>query len=438
LAFVDGSNFVGLEPHTGKPAWNPIDLGFLPMYGPDVPSGTPAFANLDGDGRIDMVLRRPDKDTVRAVTLPSGKLLWPRDHTLPGRDWEGWVPNDPRPGFLLDPLPVDLDGDGKAEVIVPDKRGTIAVLDGASGQPRWRSTAAINTLAFDHGFSSAARVLVGPDLDGDGCRDLYLANAIGHPSDLSFGGLSTPYPAGMYPMYPLIGGWSSHPLMRVQALSGKTGEALWRCHFPMKRLDPMDRSGSYISVREPLLLWQRGRDGWPRLVVPGNPQTLVVEGGTGRVAHTISGVPGPYRAIDLDGDGIPELIGYQSLRDPGPIGGIGDLFEHGRLHLFRGTDLKAGDPRPVSPQEEPVERVPLPWVRTITPEPPQPGAGAVAMIMLLFSDATLWIDIIRKTYATVLPVPSLLFLTYVGFRVLRKGWRGLWFPVSAYLELVQE
>jgi hypothetical protein len=79
----------------------------------------------------------------------------------------------------------------------------------------------------------------------------------------------------------------------------------------------------------PLLAWQRGPDLWPTLVVPGRNSTWVLEASTGRVAHVIEGLAGPFRAADLNGDGLPELLGYQSAR-----GWQAHL--RGRLHWFRG------------------------------------------------------------------------------------------------------
>jgi hypothetical protein len=465
LVCVAGRRLIGLEPRIGKPAWDPLDLGFVPV-------GTPAFADLDGDGRIDMVLRTDDLG-VRAVTVPAGKVLWKHRPLL--QKEMGWVPafGWASSGYLRDPLLIDLDGDGKAEVIIPEERGTIAVLDGTTGEVRWRSTVAIN-----RGGPSAARVLIGPDLDGDGCRDLFTANDVCQlPSSHPFLGAfhSDPFPlfsspsryaepsanyvasrlgpAHLIATDEYTSGWGRSsvwgfpPLVRVQALSGKTGQALWRCHFPITELRLRE-----MGMGEPLILWERGPHGWTTLVVPGDPLTFLVEVHTGELAHLIPGVPGPYRTIDLDGEGIPTLIGYELCRR----GDGGGNSVPPRLHLFRDTD-KARNPwrpvknpgmdgmpvtrlvdtltgfkevvadtdlkpvsGPVTPQEEPVEWVPLPWVGiTWTPW------GGVEYPRMRPE----WWGGIRR----ILMVPALLFLGGVGFCLLRKGWSGLRLPVSAYL-----
>jgi tRNA A-37 threonylcarbamoyl transferase component Bud32 len=357
LVCMNGSRLIGLEPGTGKATWGPVDLNFEP-------DGPPAFAELVADGRIGMVVRDANR-TVRAVTVPGGKVLW--EHALPGN--QGWVATHTWPPYLLEPLVIDLDGDGKPEVIVPAEKGTIALLDGATGRVRWRSTVAINW-----GEPSAARVLVGPDLDGDGCRDVFVAGSV------------------------YISPHDARSLVRVQALSGKTGRALWRCHFHYPSPEMAREDGM------PLLTWQRGEDGWPLLVVPGTHETLVLAGGSGRVVHLIPRLRGPYRAIDLDGDGVLDLIGYQL-----PRGGWGS--SPGHLHCFRGALEKAGDAEPITPREEAVEWVPLPWLEKVRGR----------------SDGT------DHTLFLVMP---LVFLGYVGLRVLGMGWSGLWRPVLAYLGLV--
>jgi hypothetical protein len=440
LVCLAGTRLVGLEPRTGKPAWDPVNLGCASL-------NSPAFADLDGDGRIDMVLLGPDSFTVRAVTVPAGKVLW--EHKLP-KD-TGWIPRCPGTGFLCDPLPIDLDGDGMAEVIVPAERGTIAVLDGANGKVRWRSTVAIN-----QGIPSAARVLVGPDLDGDGCRDVFVANEVCDAAALARGG------ALLDASNEHLSLWESfRPLVRVQALSGKTGQALWRCHLPTTADFPASaRRLREPGTGEPLLLWEGGRDGWPMLVVPGNPLSFIVEAGTGQLAHVIPGVAGPYRAIDLGGHGSPALIGFQPSRseDDGPSG----VLPTRRLHLFLGTgrdplvnpfysvvtrsvpsflmaseapadsDPKAESRQVVTPREEAVDWVPLPWVGIMEPQPVEQVPVGLDLPTQLGFLRYMLRTVLNQLRALLL-VPALLFLGYVGFCLFRKGWSSLWFPALGYL-----
>src|SRR5262249_49853864 len=117
------------------------------------------------------------------------------------------------------PVVADLDGDGKPEVIVPyhnarlEKNGWVGieVLDGATGQSRWLSR-------LSRGYRGAAEnipiahFVVGPDLDGDGCRDLFTAALIQEPS-LDQNRLTC---------------W-----LVVAASSGADGRLLWRKRLPV-------------------------------------------------------------------------------------------------------------------------------------------------------------------------------------------------------------
>jgi outer membrane protein assembly factor BamB len=281
---VAGSHLIGLDPATGKQVWEPVDLGF-------VPDGTPTLA---AEGNRGIILLTRAGVTVHAVSLPTGKVLW--SHRVPSEDNMGWIRHDAG-GFLTDPLLIDLDGAGNSAVLVPGEHGTITLLDAASGKVRWHNSVGIN-----QGRASAARVLVGPDLDGDGCRDIIVANVVAQGSRT----------LGHY----------FHPVVRLQALSGRTGEPLWRTHVRITN----DSGIGYMDsgVGAPLVAWQDGSDGRPMVVVPANPHTLVVEASTGKVVHLIQDLFGPYQAIDLDGDGVPELVGYQFAGDDwGTAGRVG-------------------------------------------------------------------------------------------------------------------
>ena len=80
------------------------------------------------------------------------------------------------------PLVADLDGDGKAEILVPDAgpmppaaayRG-VRLLDGRTGETRWRR-AMRREISAESGLAEA---VVAPDLDGDGTRELITVSRV--------------------------------------------------------------------------------------------------------------------------------------------------------------------------------------------------------------------------------------------------------------------
>ena len=113
MAVVDGSKWIGLDPATGGPKGPAIDLGFTPVQ-------PVQYAELDGDGTMEILALEPGQGrepfaapTLAAVSTATGKRLWVEklmtyfrpQEGVPAREW---------------PLAADLDGDGRAEVVVPD------------------------------------------------------------------------------------------------------------------------------------------------------------------------------------------------------------------------------------------------------------------------------------------------------------------------------
>ena len=137
VAVVDGSKWIGLEPATGRPQGPAIDLGFAPAQ-------PVQYTDLDGDGTLEILALKPwegsfplTAPTLVAFSMATGKRLWidrlmayfnPQEG-VPAREW---------------PLAADLDGDGCAEVVVPDVGslpprnftgyGGVRLLDGRNGQ----------------------------------------------------------------------------------------------------------------------------------------------------------------------------------------------------------------------------------------------------------------------------------------------------------------
>src|SRR5262249_10566258 len=112
VAILVGSTWIALDPATGRPSIGPIDLGFEPA-GDEV-----QYADFDGDGEPEILAVGPGPggkgQSLTALSIATGRPLW--TGTMDARLV---VPYDLaiRPGF---PLLADLDGDGRAEVVVPD------------------------------------------------------------------------------------------------------------------------------------------------------------------------------------------------------------------------------------------------------------------------------------------------------------------------------
>lgn len=270
---------IGLDSRTGAAVWSPVPLPFKVARFADV-------ADLDGDGNSEALLfhhtrtsNGNDAAVMTAITLKDRSTFWEVPYR-PQRQLHNFEQYS-QDSHLVE----DLDGDGVFEVVRPDAvdgvantydyraaRGiAIEALDGATGRPRWRQLVYLKQY---YSSDRNIRLITGPDLDGDGCREVFAA-------------------------------WYGQGLM-VAALSGKDGAILWRWQ--------QDISGSYISPDPsgPLRWWQIGPDGWPMLLVPvqggpgGPPTTFVLSGATGRLQHTIAGVMAPQVA-DFNGDGIPDL-----------------------------------------------------------------------------------------------------------------------------------
>ncbi len=304
VAFLRGSRWIGLDPKTGAPRGEPLELG-------DEPILPPRYGDLDGDGEPELLALMPAAGgpgmALSACSLTSRKRLWSAAITAP----PATVEFEPVADW---PWLVRLDADGTTAVIVPDDgpmppgpgyRG-VRRLDGRTGRTLWTRPMRPNPGMPD----GPTYCVEAPDLDGDGLRDLVVA----------WCGAGRTLPV-------------SSPLRRlyIDALSGKDGHPLWSWN----RTAPQ---GSYNGVEAPVW-WGSSPDGRPLLAVPAEtadgvtlyepfsahagprmPVVHILEASTGRERHLALGLGAP-RAADLDGDGVLDLWGQVD----------------GKVAAFRGT-----------------------------------------------------------------------------------------------------
>ncbi|MGE3409192.1 MAG: protein kinase [Pirellulales bacterium] len=324
VACVAGSRVVVLDAQTGQPTSPPHDLGFVPVRPPQA-------GDVNGDDDDDLVLVERVGDSTHQIfttpalqRAPSKQRLWcwsPDKHQPlwppieQSADYEKHVRvNQPPPAW---PLVVDLNGDGNAEIIAPDGTSThfgatpisdrnerawgeLQLIDGTDGKQRWRRRLQTVDQQVD-------QLIVGPDIDGDGWRDIFAATLFGRETHIR------------------------PPQLYVDAISGRDGLSLWHSGRPIAGpgFDEM-----FIDV---LNWWSAGPDGWPQLVVSvryggavGEPIVLACfSAGNGRITRENVLLDPPLIA-DGDGDGVNDLFCFTPHYRPAADRG-------GKLFSFRGT-----------------------------------------------------------------------------------------------------
>ena len=112
------------------------------------------------------------------------------------------------------------------------------------------------------------RWTVGPDLDGDGYREIFAT---------------------------WIGDDTGKPSLTVAAFSGRDGATLWRWTQPGANFGENKQES-------PMCWWTPAEDGWPKLVVPvsrapgGQAATYIFDSADGRLMETLPGVSDPRSA----------------------------------------------------------------------------------------------------------------------------------------------
>jgi serine/threonine protein kinase len=288
---VVGTTFYGVELATGKEAWPPLELGFTP-------DSAPQIVDL-GNGQSEALFTsgqphngssgQPVKLTLTAISLNDRRKLWEAPISGVSRQrFQVGMPAAPRE------IEVELLGPKDEPAILAavwqtgpefnqrrffnryvNGRSDLELLDATTGKARWEKS--LGWLSSSQ--PALIRWLLGPDLDGDGEREIFVA----WNDDVRPDGGSA---------------------LVVAALSGHDGRTLWRWV-----LDGANTNDPQASLR----LWQPAENGWPLLVVPvgrapgGQPATFIFDSATGRLRQTLPGVSDP-RTVDLDGDGLADLL----------------------------------------------------------------------------------------------------------------------------------
>lgn len=304
LAHVDGQDIVtlvvsdqviGLDPSSGLPQWEPFNLGHGVF---DFPSPLSLSSNAR-DGLL-CTVRDKNSDDLQIVTISIAALL--SDQVTEAQLWN----RSARPADRVEDLwtgqsdwclTEDLDGDDRTDMVCSQtvydyERGLqesqnwsgVRRLDAATGDVVWERRLTQPALGQPPDVES---LVSGPDLDGDGCREVFACWR-------GRGGAES---------------WESQIRLKVVALSGCDGRTLWRWHDSIGRGPHSSRR----DIRPSLTWWQPGSDGWPMLVVPitrgrgGQSVTYFLSAATGQLQHVLTGAT-DLACEDLDDDGISDLV----------------------------------------------------------------------------------------------------------------------------------
>ncbi len=306
LVSVLGQHVLGIDPVTGQPRWEPFDLGFHPIR-------EPQLAQLAGDAEPELVLLESAANASGATSVASTigglkisswslngrRMNW--RHAL-SSEWRKPSSENARPEVW--PVIEDLDGDGSAEIIVPTGShinksawGEIESLNGRTGETRWRH--AIKTMD-----QQLDRFLVGPDINRDGHRDVFVATLFSRDFDLY-----------------------------MDAISGNDGKTIW---WSSKARGP----SHYEYDLGDCHLWESGSDGAPQILVELQPKSRDL--GTALI-HSFSCSDGKFlgsllgidrmHVADADADGLPDLFTFQ-------LNNWRDQNSGGSMRVIRGAPVE--------------------------------------------------------------------------------------------------
>lgn len=334
LFWVAGERIGAFDLRSGQPAWQPPTLDFRPVGEVRVVlKPTPLLLVLKETGNAEHELRAyrpgeakpawkqplrvmwPKEDPKGWSSLPFQAPVWPlvAERSKSGGPYDVIVPNrfsraKPEPDKDSGVIHLDFDD-------VSQWWAGVSVFDAATGGLRWQRQFPADAVGE---YLQLDFLAAGPDIDGDGFREVFVA---------AFGsGVREAEGYGNY----------THRHLYVTCLAGNDGRELW---WWRQRVV----SDSAATVR-PLKWWQLGPDGLPLLMVsydadashtsPKSPSaTYFLRASTGKVEHTLTGVGQPTLA-DLDGDGVLDLY---SLVRPDPTSSQFRSEMNPRLFTMKGT-----------------------------------------------------------------------------------------------------
>lgn len=304
LVFVAGTHVIQLDVRTGGLIGAVQNTGIL--------AAKPAlYADMDGDGHDDIVLCEQSTQSRAEVFGKDGQApqfgisVWSiaKNAFLWQKKFDGHWPRAMEQNVMSPQWPIvsDLHGDGSCDLLIPSATtsfglqfprakapwGELSVIDGATGEHRWKRRLFTLDQQVDH-------FIAGPDIDRDGIRDVFVASLWGKKFELF-----------------------------VDALSGADGHSLWRSQRPLNRTNQLPED--FWVGR--LSWWQSGSDGWPRLAVSVHPTSHSQDAaavhffsaGTGQLQNTASGVAAVW-SHDVNRDGMSDLCTFVPPDEAHPKG----------------------------------------------------------------------------------------------------------------------
>lgn len=258
--------------------------------------GSPAVADLDGDGSMEIVVPRGEALLAWGA---DGALLW-KAEGFAGRIWAS-------------PVVADFVGDSRLEIGVAS-RDTVTLLD-ADGQP---------LPGFPVTWEDELRSLAAGDVDGDGSLDLVAALADGGPSDVMHAWRANGAPV---PGFPPNGSGSSG----CEQAGGTSACYLAGCFDQNLAVGDLDGDGKHDVVAphdNAYASFHRGTGeafdaaaGFAQSKAPGvrylhdldeARQGWADDEDTALQAHFTNTAPA---IADLDGDGAPEIVMLGSVQN---------------------------------------------------------------------------------------------------------------------------